>query len=105
MSRYAFGWSDPRASVQKPIFTPIEMSLPHETKFKYVHTDVLRNLWLVKFGAHAVRLADLHGLEDDMIQVGQELANRKQLKFETVHRPDRMETEHFYVLEKDNADH
>ena len=91
--------------VSSSIFAPIEMTLPHKTKFKDVDTEVLRNLWLVRFGGRVVRLMDLNGIDDDAIEIGQELANRKQIKFETLHRTDRMETEHFYVLEKDNADH
>lgn len=89
----------------RPLFTPIEMTLPHKTKFKDVDTEVLRNLWLIKFGGRVVRLEDLNGIEDDAIEIGQELANRKQLKFETLRIPDRLEVEHFYILEKDNADH
>jgi len=106
MSRYTFGWSDPRTMANaSPIFTPIEMTLPRETKFKYVDTEVLRNLWLVRFGGRVVRLMDLNGIDDDAIEIGQELANRKQLRFETQKYVARMETEHFYILEKDNADH
>ena len=88
----------------RTICTPIEMIETRDTKFTNVDTEVLRNLWLIKFGGRVVRLVELHGIDDDMIQIGQELANRKQIKFETLHRPDRMETEHFYILEKDNAD-
>lgn len=89
----------------RPIFTPIEMTEIRETKFKDVDTEVLRNLWLIKFGGRIVRLVELHGVEDDTIAIGQELANRKQIRFETQKYVARMETEHFYVLEKDNADH
>lgn len=89
----------------RTIFTPIEMTEIRNTKFTNVDTEVLRNLWLVKFGVHAVRLGELNGLEDDMIQVGQELANRKQLKFETVYSPTHVDVQHYYILEKDNADH
>lgn len=88
-----------------PILVPIEMTQIRNTKFTNVDTEVLRNLWLAKFGGHAVSLNDLKDLEDDIIEVGQELANRNQIKFETLHSPTHVDIQHFYILEKDNADH
>jgi hypothetical protein len=89
-----------------PILVPIEMTQIRNTKFTNVDTEVLRNLWLAKFGGRAASLQDLKGLDgDDIIEIGQELANRKQIRFETQGYVDRTEIKHFYVLEKDNADH
>lgn len=89
-----------------PILVPIEMTQIRNTKFTNVDTEVLRNLWLAKFGGRAASLQDLKGLDgDDIIEIGQELANRKQIRFETVHSPTHVDIQHFYILEKDNADH
>lgn len=87
-----------------PVSLPIGTDFMRVTKFKDVPTEVLRNLWLVKFSGRVVRLEDLNGLEDDIIEIGQELANRKLLRFETQGHLDRTVVTHFYVLEKENAD-
>jgi hypothetical protein len=86
------GWTDPRM----PQFG--------KTGFEDVPTDVLRNLWLVKFGGRVVSMDDVHALsEDDISEVSRELLNRKQLRHESLERPDIMERQYFYILEKEDG--
>ena len=91
-NRYAMGWSDPRMPQCK-------------TGFEDVATDVLRNLWLIKFGGRVVSIDEvdtLHG--DDIVSVGRELVARNQIRHEKHSRPDLDEVRHYYVLEKEYAD-
>jgi hypothetical protein len=92
--RYAMGWTDPRM----PQFG--------KTGFEDVPTDVLRNLWLVKFGGRVVSVDDMAALNgDDIADVGRELADRKQLRHETNYRADLDETLYYYILEREDGDH
>jgi hypothetical protein len=97
--RYAIGWDD--------IYdAPIKMNLQRKTGFEDVPTDVLRNLWLVKFGGRVVTIKDMHNHRfDDIADVGQELAKRNQIRRDEHYRADTMETTTYYVLEKDNGNH
>jgi hypothetical protein len=94
-NRYAVGgWTDPRTAQKGP------------TGFEDVATDVLRNLWLVKFGGRVVSVADMSALrEDDISRVGLELVKRKQIRHETNYRADLDETLYYYVLEKEDGNH
>ena len=90
--RYAMGWTDPRM----PQFG--------KTGFEDVPTDVLRNLWLVKFGGRVVHTDEMHALsEDDIHSLARELMNRKQIRHETNYRADLDETLYYYVLEKEDG--
>jgi hypothetical protein len=81
------------------------MNLGRKTNLEDVPTDVLRNLWLVRFGGRAVTMGDMHNHRfDDIADVGQELANRNQVRLETLLRPDIMVKENYYVLENEDAD-
>jgi hypothetical protein len=85
---------------------PIKMNLSRKTGFEDVPTDVLRNLWLVKFGGRAVTLQDMHNHRfDDIADVGQELANRNQIRRDEHYSADTMEKKNYYVLEREDADH
>lgn len=76
------------------------------TAFKDTPTEVLRNLWLVKFGSRHVAVDALQPLiGDDIIQVGQELANRNLLRYEKLHDPMNFEIKEFYELVEEDADH
>jgi len=97
--RYAVGWSDPRFEAGV-----IKMNLSRKTNLEDVPTEVLRNLWLVKFGGRAVTMNDMHNHRfDDIADVGQELANRKQIRLETLDRPDIMERHNYYILENEDG--
>lgn len=85
---------------------PIKMNLSRKTGFEDVPTEVLRNLWLVKFGGRVVTIKDMHNHRfDDIADVGQELAKRNQIRRETHFRQDHMEKTNYYVLEREDADH
>lgn len=89
-----------------PIWIPIDVNQKYDTRFKDVPTEVLRNLWVVRFNGRAAPLEELGdvSMSDDIIEIGKELAHRGLMTFDTLHRPDRMETEHYYILERSNAD-
>jgi hypothetical protein len=86
---------------------PFNVTEKFDTRFKDVPTEVLRNLWLVRFNGRAASLSVLGdvSMSDDIIEIGKELSNRGHMKFEAIHRPDLMSTEHYYILEKDDANH
>jgi hypothetical protein len=97
--RYAFGWTDPQFEAGE-----IKMNVQRKTGLEDVPTEVLRNLWLVKFGGRVVTLGDMYALRaDDIANVGQELANRKQIRQETLTRPDVLEVKNYYVLEREDG--
>ena len=101
-NRYRLDWDTPYETDDQPI----KMNLSRKTGFEEVPTDVLRNLWLVKFSGRVVTMRDMHNHRfDDIADIGQELANRKQIRFETQSFVDRTEVTHYYILEKENADH
>ena len=97
--RYAFGWTDPQFEAGE-----IKMNVQRNTGLEDVPTEVLRNLWLVKFGGRAVTMQDMHNHRfDDIADVGQELAKRNQIRHERHSRPDTMTEQAYFVLEKDNG--
>ena len=93
--RYALGgWTDPR------------MPQLGKTGFEDVATEVLRSLWLVKFGGRAETMDVVHALRDEDIgKVGLELARRKQLREEAHSRFDSTEVTYYYVLEREDGNH
>lgn len=105
--RYAMGWSDMHGIFGNQGLIKMDNDTRYAaTKFKDVPTEVLRNLWLVKFGDRRVAVEVLVPLNgDDIIQVGQELANRKLLRYEKLNDPMHFSTKEFYILEKEDADH
>ena len=99
--RYAFGWTDPRFEAGE-----IKMNTSRKTGLEDVPTEVLRNLWLIKFGGRVVTLGDMYTMRyDDIANVGQELANRNQIRHESHDRPDIMERLNYYVLENEDGNH
>jgi hypothetical protein len=99
--RYSMGWSDPRM----PIFNqPLHLGGKRFTQFSgTVETEVLRNLWLVKWGQRGVLFEDVAALDkdDDVRDVMQELINRRQVSAERHMHPHWMEEMNYYVLTKD----
>jgi hypothetical protein len=103
-SRFSFGWADPTGIFGNNDDASIKMNLSRKTGLEDVPTEVLRNLWLVKFGGRAVTLQDMHNHRfDDIADVGQELANRNQIRQETHTRPDVLEVKNYYVLEREDG--
>jgi hypothetical protein len=88
--RYDFNWSDPRKI--------------GKTGFEDVPTDVLRNLWLVKFGERVVNTNDVPTDQaEDIVNVGRELAFRNQIRHEKQYRADLDEVRYYYILEKEDG--
>jgi hypothetical protein len=105
--RYAFGWTDPRGIFGNGGLIKMDNDTRFAaTEFKDTPTEVLRNLWLIKFGSRHVAIDVLQPLNgDDIIQVGQELANRKLLRYEKLNDPMNFSSKEFYVLEKEDGNH
>jgi len=60
-----------------------------KTGFEDVATDVLRNLWLIKFGGHVMTADALQSFRnDDIFNIGRELLDRKQIRYETNYSAD-----------------
>jgi hypothetical protein len=102
--RYAFGWADPRAKPYEQDSFKVNKHGP--TGLKDVPTEVLRNLFLVKFGGRVVSITDAHELRtDDIMNVVQELIDRNQIRHERHSRPDSMTEQAYFVLEREDGDH
>jgi hypothetical protein len=85
---------------------PIKMNLSRKTGFEDVPTEVLRNLWLVKFGGRSVTLQDMHNHRyDDIADIGQELANRNLIRHEAHGHFDRADVSNYYILEREDGNH
>jgi hypothetical protein len=99
--RYSMGWSDPRREfdVDKG-----GMFDHRDTGLKDVPTQVLRDLWMVRFGVRGILTTDMPTSGDDIVNVGRELANRKQIRHEKIHRQDTDEVQYYYILEKADGD-
>jgi hypothetical protein len=102
--RYSMGWTDPRMANFGNPQTTLELRTYVNVGLEYVPTETLRNLWMVKFGARNVTLDDMYKLRfDDIARVAQELANRKLVTQNKIHRMDMDEAVHYYLLEKDDG--
>lgn len=100
--RYAFGWADPRAKPYEP--ENFKVNVQKNTGLKDVPTEVLRNLFLVKFGGRAVSTTEAAALRlDDIMNVVQELIDRNQIRYERHSRPDTMTEQAYFVLEREDG--
>jgi len=98
--RYSTGWSDYRGAFN----TKDSMFTNRNTGLKDVPTQVLRDLWIVRFGSRGVLTTDVPSSGDDIVNVGQELADRKLLHHEKIHHQDTDEVQYYYILEKADGD-
>lgn len=102
--RYSVGWTDARVMATSVIKTTLELHIHMNTGLDDVPTETLRNLWMVKFGSRGVKLSDMYEHRfDDIIKVAQELANRKLIMHDKLHRMDLDEVVDYYVLEKEDG--
>jgi hypothetical protein len=70
--RYEMGWTDPRATLKD-----IKVNQKRLTGLEDVPTEVLRNLWDVRFGIRAVASEDMYDIRaEDIADVVQELSDR-----------------------------
>lgn len=105
MLKYIFGWSDFRgvfdSKNQRALFRILGNPKTIATSLEQVPTEVLRNLWMVRFESRAVNMNVMFDLRtEDIVEVAQELMNRYQVKEEMIVQPDTEETQHYYVLER-----
>jgi hypothetical protein len=102
--RYSMGWTDPRMATFGNPQTTLELRTHISVGLDDVPTETLRNLWMVKFGARNVTLNEMYELRfDDIVKVAQELANRKLVTQNKIHRMDMDEPLHYYLLEKEDG--
>jgi len=101
LNRYDTGWSDYRG-----VF-----GMDEPSKYRYratgledVPTQVLRDLWMIRFGVRGVLTTDMPTSGDDIVNVGRELSNRNLIRHEKITREDLLETHHYYILEKADGD-
>lgn len=103
--KHLFGWSDYRGAFdfrnRRALVKVLGNPKTIATSLEQVPTEVLRNLWMVRFESRAVNMNVMFELRDeDIVEVAQELMNRYQVKEEMIVRPDTEETRHYYVLER-----
>ena len=98
--RYSTGWSDYRGAFN----TKDSMFTNRNTGLKDVPTQVLRDLWMLRFGVRGILTTDMPTSGDDILNVGRELANRNLIRHEKITREDLFEVHHYYVLEKADGD-
>ena len=79
----------------------------NKTGFEHVDTEVLRNLWMVKFESRVVTMKQLYDVRsEDINMVAQELHKRGHVCQEVFNSPAKLEPEIFYILEKEQyGDH
>ena len=94
--RYSTGWSDYRGVFEESMFK--------DTGLKDVPTQVLRDLWMIRFGVRGILTTDMPTSGDDIVNVGRELAIRNLIRHEKITREDLLETHHYYILEKADGD-
>ena len=100
--RYSTGWSDYRGVLNEGGQSRYRY---RTTGLENVPTEVLRNLWLIRFGGRAVLAEDLPPRgTDDISNVGQELANRNLVRHEKHYRQDTAQEKYYYILEKADGD-
>jgi hypothetical protein len=101
MSKFEFDWNDPRASLGR-----IKVNQKRLTGLKEVPTEVLRNLWLVRFEKKIVPAELMYNIRaEDIADVVQELSDRGFVTQEVVQSFSTNERSHYYRLrDKLNAD-
>ena len=92
--RYSMGWSDFRGVLDDK----------KETGFENVPTQVLRDLWMVRFGVRGILTTDMPTGDADIVNVQRELFNRKLIRLENIRRQDTDEVQYYYILEKADGD-
>ena len=104
--RYAFGWSDARGIFGNNDYKQdsFKVNKHGPTGLEDAPTEVLRNLFLVKFGGRVVSVHDAAELRnDDIMNVAQELIDRNQIRHERHSRPDTMTEQAYFVLEREDG--
>ena len=95
---------DPHYTFTSPSAVYIETLHPPglvSTDYTDVPTETLRNLWLARFGSRAVAKIQMYVIrEEQIVEVAQELMNRKQVSARHEYRADTDEDIAYYVLEK-----
>ena len=99
--RYEMGWTDPRATLKN-----IKVNQKRLTGLEDVPTEVLRNLWEVRFGGRVVTSEDMYDIRAEAIaDVVQELSDRKLVRHLTGERMAPAEPLNHYILrDKPHAD-
>ena len=92
LGRYNTGWTDPRM----PQFG--------KTGFETVTTEVLRDLWLIRFGGRVVNVDAMPSTKTDELNgLARELVARGLVRHEKQYRADLDEARYYYILEKEDG--
>ena len=102
MSKFEFGWNNPRGV---HMLGKIQLNGGNPTGLTETPTDVLRDLWMVQFGSRAVTHDVMWNAGDrGEANVAQELSNRSLVEQRKVSRMDMEKPMYYYVLtEKEYA--
>lgn len=96
MSKYAFGWNDPRGVGR------VNLNNGNSTKLEDIATEVLRDLWMVQFGKRAVPHDVMwRATEKGQADVAQELVNRDLVSQQVDYSVETDKRTHYYVLLND----
>ena len=107
MSKYQFGYTDPRAAMS--VVDDLGSPLQHRSRtgFEDVDTETLRNLWMVRFGSRGITMRQLYDVRgEDINMVAQELYYRGEVTQEVIHKQNTLEVETFFIMKKEqDGDH
>ncbi len=97
MSKYSFGWTDPRGMSMRG---NMDLNCGEPTGLTETSTEVLCDLWMVQLGKRAVTHdAMWHATEKGQANVAQELANRNLVSQQVDYRAESDKRTHYYVLQ------
>ena len=101
MSKFKFGWNDPRGG---NMLGRIDLNGGNPTGLTETPTEVLRDLWMVQFSSRLVPYDDMEeAMKRDETNVAQELVNRSLVEQRRVSRMDMEKPQHYYVLVAEDA--
>lgn len=110
--RFSMGWTDPRGIFGSST-APVELALKHQIvaelaePFEHTDTSILRNLWLARWGHHAVNVDDVRiamDAKEPVLGAMRALSDRKLVRYEKVTDLRRNEEEYYYTLEREDGD-
>lgn len=75
-----------------------------KTGFEEAPTQVLRDLWLIRFGERVVNVDDMPSTKTEEVNcIARELVARNLIRHEKQYRADLDEVRYYYILEKEDG--
>ena len=112
--RFSMGWTDPRGIFGGGVVADILKGVyatEQSKQFKDVSTEVLRSLWLVRWGGRRATLSQVTSAvenEEPVVGAMRELCNRGHVRFEEHKSFSTDDVSHcyvlYYVLEREDGD-